>query len=213
MFKTGRIAGLPTGFKKTGGANRFLLLVDGIRLAFRPFLVASLHQLQNDFVAILVAAGFEIICKDPIAFVPTAIPSRRLCLFFPFPFRILQVFFMLWYRWLQDESPTIWCKPFEVFDLSFADLSLSRAHTVGAEIMEDPDGRGIVLRFPRFKRRRPDRSIEEATTTEEVAHLFYKQTRSRTSSDVYNPRMPCFGCVSSRASMSNFNDTVYNLQL
>jgi hypothetical protein len=54
-----------------GGANCFLWLVDGIRLSlFHPFLVASLHQLQsNEFVAILVAAGFEINCKDPIAFV------------------------------------------------------------------------------------------------------------------------------------------------
>jgi DNA ligase-1 len=73
-------------------------------------------------------------------------------------------------------KPTIWFKPLEVFELSFADLSLSRAHTVGAEIMEDPDGRGIALRFPRFKRRRPDKSIEQATTpTEEVAHLLYQR--------------------------------------
>jgi hypothetical protein len=101
-----------------------------------------------------------------------------------------------------------------VFEVSFADLSLSRAITAGAGLVDDPDGRGTTLRFPRFKRRRPDKTIEQATTTEEVAHnIFYKQTRNRTSSDVYNPRMPCFGCVSSWASMSTCNDTVYNLQL
>jgi DNA ligase-1 len=77
-----------------------------------------------------------------------------------------------------NESPTIWFKPLEVFEVSFADLSLSRAHTAGAGLVDDPDGRGIALRFPRFKRRRPDKSIEQATTTEEVAHLFYKQKKS-----------------------------------
>jgi hypothetical protein len=39
----------------------------------------------------------------------------------------------------------------EAFEVSFADLSLSRAHTAGAGIVDDPDGRGNPLRFPRFK--------------------------------------------------------------
>jgi hypothetical protein len=73
-----------------------------------------------------------------------------------------------------NESPSIWFKPLEVFEVSFADSSLSRAHTTGAGLVDDPDGLGIALRFPRFKRRRPDKSIEQATTTEEVAHLFYR---------------------------------------
>jgi DNA ligase-1 len=77
-----------------------------------------------------------------------------------------------------NESPSIWFKPSEVFEVSFADLSLSRVHTAGAGLVDDPDGRGIALRFPRFKRRRPDKSIEQATTTEEVAHLFCKQSKS-----------------------------------
>jgi hypothetical protein len=77
-----------------------------------------------------------------------------------------------------NESPSIWFKPLEVFEVSFADLSLSRAHTAGARLVDDPDGRGIALGFPRFKRRRPDKSIEQATTTEEVAHLFYEQKKS-----------------------------------
>jgi ATP-dependent DNA ligase len=51
----------------------------------------------------------------------------------------------------------------EAFEVSFADLSLSRAHTAGAGIVDDPDGRGNPLRFPRFKQRRPDKSIEQAT--------------------------------------------------
>jgi hypothetical protein len=46
--------------------------------------------------------------------------------------------------------------------------------------VDDPDGRGIAG-FPRFnKRRRPDKSIKQATRTDELAHLFHKQTRSLT---------------------------------
>lgn len=56
-----------------------------------------------------------------------------------------------------NEQPPIWFRPLEVWEISYADMSLSRQHTAGAGIVPDPDGRGIALRFPRFKRRRPDR--------------------------------------------------------
>jgi hypothetical protein len=92
-------------------------------------------------------------------------------------------------------------------------LPIYLAADVGAGIVDDPDGRGIALRFPRFKGLRPDASIEQATTTEEVAHLFYEQIRSRTSSDVYIAHMPYFGCDSFRASMSTCNDTVFSMYL
>jgi hypothetical protein len=65
-----------------------------------------------------------------------------------------------------NKGPTIWFKQLsvvEAFEVSFADLSLSRAHTAGVGIVDDPDGRGIPLPFPRFKRRRSDKSIERAT--------------------------------------------------
>jgi hypothetical protein len=119
-----------------------------------------------------------------------------------------------------NKGPTIWFKQLsvvEAFEVSFADLSLSRAHTAGVGIVDDPDGRGIPLPFPRFKRRRSDKSIERAAATEEVAHLIYSESkRSRTSSDVYNPRMPCslyLRFLLGYASMSTCNDTVCNLQL
>ena len=75
------------------------------------------------------------------------------------------------------ESPMIWFKPSEVWEVAFADLSISRAHTAGAGLVDDPEGRGISLRFPRFKRRRPDKSIEQATTTAQMAQLFYQQSK------------------------------------
>jgi DNA ligase-1 len=79
-----------------------------------------------------------------------------------------------------NESPTIWFKPCEVFEVSFADLTLSRQHSAAAGLV-DPI-RGVALRFPRFKRRRPDKRIDQATTTVEIARLFEKQAK------VQNPK-------------------------
>ena len=75
-----------------------------------------------------------------------------------------------------NESPTIWFKPMEVFEVSFADLSLSRQHTAAAGLV-DEEGKGIALRFPRFKRRRPDKRPQQATTCIQIAELFSKQAK------------------------------------
>jgi len=77
-----------------------------------------------------------------------------------------------------NESPPIWFKPMEVFEVAFADLSLSRQHTAAAGLV-DEQGRGVALRFPRFKRRRPDKKPEQATTSIEIAQLFAKQSKIR----------------------------------
>jgi DNA ligase-1 len=74
-----------------------------------------------------------------------------------------------------NESPPIWFKPMEVFEVSFADLTLSKTHTAAAG-MVDPT-RGVALRFPRFKRRRPDKRIDQATTSVQIAQLFAKQIK------------------------------------
>lgn len=81
---------------------------------------------------------------------------------------------------MTNESPTIWFKPMEIFEVSFADLSLSRQHTAAAGLV-DEDGRGVALRFPRFKRRRPDKKPEQATTSAEIAQLFAKQAKIASS--------------------------------
>lgn len=75
-----------------------------------------------------------------------------------------------------NESPSIWFKPLEVFEVSFADLSLSKQHTAAAGLV-DEEGRGVALRFPRFKRRRPDKKPEQATTSIQIAQLFSRQSK------------------------------------
>ena len=69
----------------------------------------------------------------------------------------------------------------EVFEVAFADLSLSRQHSAAAGLV-DEEGRGVALRFPRFKRRRPDKTPEQATTSVEIAQLFAKQSKIKIGS-------------------------------
>ena len=78
---------------------------------------------------------------------------------------------------ITNESPPIWFKPLEVFEVSFADMTLSRQHTAAAGLVDDPEGRGVALRFPRFKRRRPDKRPEQATTTVQICQLFANQSK------------------------------------
>lgn len=80
-----------------------------------------------------------------------------------------------------NENPPIWLHPKEVWEVSFSDMSLSRAHKAACTLLNDPDGRGVALRFPRFKRRRPDKSIEQATTAAQIATLFSQQSKTHAS--------------------------------
>ena len=77
--------------------------------------------------------------------------------------------------YVTNESPPIWFKPSEVWEVSFADLTLSRTHTAASGLVEDAKQRGVALRFPRFIRRRPDKRFEQATTSNQIAQLFSKQ--------------------------------------
>jgi DNA ligase-1 len=81
-----------------------------------------------------------------------------------------------------NEKATIWFKPLEVFEVSFADLTLSRVHTAAAGLVDD-EGRGVALRFPRFRRRRPDKKPEQATTSSQIAQMFARQTKTKPGND------------------------------
>ena len=47
-------------------------------------------------------------------------------------------------------------------------------HKAGAGRLQDA-GRGIGLRFPRFMRVRPDKNAENATTSEQIAEMYFSQ--------------------------------------
>ncbi|KAK3177670.1 hypothetical protein K4F52_009575 [Lecanicillium sp. MT-2017a] len=69
--------------------------------------------------------------------------------------------------------PDIWFEPQEVWEMAFADITLSPTYTAAIGLVSDE--RGLSLRFPRFLKKRDDKSIEEASTNEFLAGLWRKQ--------------------------------------
>lgn len=64
-------------------------------------------------------------------------------------------------------KPNVWFEPSEVWEIAFAQVSLSPVYTAGQGLVDGE--RGLSLRFPRFVRRRGDKGIEEASTGEGLA--------------------------------------------
>ncbi|KAF2129902.1 ATP-dependent DNA ligase [Dothidotthia symphoricarpi CBS 119687] len=69
--------------------------------------------------------------------------------------------------------PAVWFEPQEVWEVAFADLTLSPTYTASIGLVSDE--RGLSTRFPRFLRVREDKSLEEATEAGELADLYWKQ--------------------------------------
>ena len=69
--------------------------------------------------------------------------------------------------------PDVWFEPGEVWEVAFADVTKSPTYTAAVGLV-DPD-RGLSMRFPRFLRVREDKSIEEASTADFLAELWWKQ--------------------------------------
>ena len=67
--------------------------------------------------------------------------------------------------------PDVFFEPRFVWEVRAADISLSRVHTAGNDII----GRGLGLRFPRFLRKRPDKTPIEATSEEALVELYSRQ--------------------------------------
>ncbi|KAF3404198.1 hypothetical protein EIK77_009533 [Talaromyces pinophilus] len=69
--------------------------------------------------------------------------------------------------------PDVWFEPQEVWEMAFADITLSPTYTAAIGLVSDE--RGLSLRFPRFLRVREDKSIDEASTSDFLAALWRKQ--------------------------------------
>ena len=72
-----------------------------------------------------------------------------------------------------DQQPDIWFQPQEVWEVAFADITLSPTYSAAIGLVSDE--RGLSLRFPRFLRVREDKSIDEASTADYLALLWNKQ--------------------------------------
>eukprot|EP00928_Gymnodinium_smaydae_P035878 TRINITY_DN25162_c0_g1_i1.p1 TRINITY_DN25162_c0_g1~~TRINITY_DN25162_c0_g1_i1.p1 ORF type:complete len:335 (-),score=96.66 TRINITY_DN25162_c0_g1_i1:275-1279(-) len=75
------------------------------------------------------------------------------------------------------ERAQFWFEPTEVWEIRGADITISPKH-MAAKGLVDPQ-RGLSLRFPRFLRKRPDKTVQTATSPEQLAELFRKQTQQR----------------------------------
>lgn len=65
--------------------------------------------------------------------------------------------------------PAIWFEPKEVWEIAFADITLSPTYSAAMGFVSED--RGLSLRFPRFLRKREDKGIEEASTPQFLAGI------------------------------------------
>ncbi|KAH6677425.1 ATP-dependent DNA ligase [Halenospora varia] len=69
--------------------------------------------------------------------------------------------------------PDVWFEPQEVWEMAYADITLSPVYTAAIGLVSEE--RGLSMRFPRFLKKRDDKSIDEASTSEFLAGLYKKQ--------------------------------------
>jgi DNA ligase-1 len=60
-----------------------------------------------------------------------------------------------------------WVEPRYVVEVAFDGITQSPNHTCGWS-----DGKGYALRFPRLVKMRPDKGVQDITTTSEVLEMF-----------------------------------------
>ncbi|KAM0427259.1 hypothetical protein ACHAPT_007689 [Fusarium lateritium] len=77
--------------------------------------------------------------------------------------------------------PDVWFEPQEVWEMAFADITLSPTYTAAIGLVSDE--RGLSLRFPRFLKKREDKSLEEASTNDFLAGLWRKQEAKASASN------------------------------
>ena len=70
-------------------------------------------------------------------------------------------------------EPDVWFEPQEVWEVAFADITLSPTYRAAIGLVSDE--RGLSLRFPRFLKVREEKSVEEASSAEFLAGLWWSQ--------------------------------------
>lgn len=68
-------------------------------------------------------------------------------------------------------EPDFWVEPKYVIEVAFDDITLSPTHTCGLHKVDNEE-KGYALRFPRMVQLRDDKTINEATTTDEVKEMY-----------------------------------------
>jgi len=72
--------------------------------------------------------------------------------------------------------PDIWFIAREVWEVRFADVTLSPTYTAAMGLVSEE--RGLSMRFPRFIKIRDDKGIDEASTGRELATMWEKQNEN-----------------------------------
>ncbi|KFX95546.1 hypothetical protein O988_05754 [Pseudogymnoascus sp. VKM F-3808] len=83
--------------------------------------------------------------------------------------------------------PDVWFEPQEVWEMAFADITISPVYTAAIGLVSEE--KGLSLRFPRFLKKREDKGIDEASTSDFLAGLWRKQEArvvKETPNDVAN---------------------------
>ena len=75
------------------------------------------------------------------------------------------------------ERAQFWFEPCEVWELRGADVTVSPVHMAAAGLVHST--RGLSMRFPRFVRKRDDKRLADATTPQQLAALYLKQTQGQ----------------------------------
>ena len=69
--------------------------------------------------------------------------------------------------------PDVWFEPHEVWEMAFADITKSPTYLAAIGLVDED--RGLSMRFPRFLKTREDKGIDEASTADFLAELWWKQ--------------------------------------
>ena len=80
-----------------------------------------------------------------------------------------------------EGHPDVWFEPQEVWEMAFADITLSPTYTAAIGLVSEE--RGLSMRFPRFLKVRNDKGIDEASTSDFLAGLWRKQEAKKPSNE------------------------------